>query len=125
MALADIDAYLQTLSFERQQIMQKLRRIVREAAPHSRECISYGMPAFKQHGVLVYFSSNKNHIGFYPTSQPIIVFAERLKPFRTSKGAIQFLWDVPLPEELIKDIVSYRVQEDQMQYEVKLKGRKM
>jgi uncharacterized protein YdhG (YjbR/CyaY superfamily) len=70
------------------------------------------MPAFKQHGVLVYFAGNKNHIGFYPTSSPIRIFKNELINYKTSKGAIQFPIDQAIPTRLVTKIVKYRVAED-------------
>lgn len=124
MSPADIDSYLHALSPDKREVMQQLRQLINKTAPHAKECISYGMPAFKQYGVLVYFAANKNHIGFYPTSQPILYFAEQLKPYSTSKGAVQFLWDVKLPEQLIVDIVKYRLVQDEEQFMMKTKRKK-
>ena len=70
------------------------------------------MPAFKQKRVLVYYAAYKNHIGFYPTSQPIITFQEDLLHFKTSKGAIQFQLNQPLPKDLIQRIVKLRIEAD-------------
>lgn len=92
--------------------LEELRRLIRQATPGATEVISYNMPAFKGRRVLVYYAANKNHIGFYPTSMPIQVFAEELKDFRTSKGAIQFPLDQKLPAALVKKIVRFRVQDD-------------
>lgn len=122
--VADIDSYiLQSLPMQQRQL-QRIREIIRNVAPLAQECISYGMPAFKQHGVLVYFAANKHHIGFYPTSQPIIEFAEQLKPYVTSKGAVQFPWGMDLPEHLIVDIVKYRMVQDEEQYTLKKQRKK-
>lgn len=70
------------------------------------------MPAFRQNKVLVYFAAAKNHIGFYPTSKPIVVFKDELKKYKTSKGAIQFPMDEKIPLGLVTKIVKYRVNED-------------
>jgi hypothetical protein len=74
--------------------------------------MSYGMPAFRQNKVLVYYALNKEHIGFYPTPTPIVHFKKELKKFKTTKGAIQLPVDKPLPVMLIKNIVQLRVYED-------------
>lgn len=76
--------------------------------PAAEERISYSMPAFWQGQVLVYFGANRDFLGFYPTAAPIIEFADQLKPYQTSKGAIQFPYDQPLPVELIKAIAQWR-----------------
>ena len=106
------EEYLATLDEPVRKALQELRTIVAKAAPDSTEVISYGMPAFKQHGVLVWYAANKAHIGFYPSSSPIEIFAEELKPYKTSKGAIQFPFDEKLPVALIKKIVKLRIQQD-------------
>ena len=79
------------------------------ALPAAEERISYSMPAFWQGQVLVYFGANRNFLGFYPTVAPIIAFADQLTPYQTSKGAIQFPYDQPLPVDLIKAMAQWRV----------------
>lgn len=106
-----IDEYISAQDDDRKPVLQQFRKIIRAAAPKAEEVISYGMPAFKQGSVLVYFAAMKEHYGFYPTSKPIEVFKDKLKPYKTSKGAIQFPADKPLPEKLIVEIVKYRVKE--------------
>jgi uncharacterized protein YdhG (YjbR/CyaY superfamily) len=97
-----------------QLLLKQLREIIREAAPEAKEEISYGMPAYRQNGVLVYFAATKKHIGFYPTGSGIAAFSEELTelgyPF--TKGAIQFPMDKPLPKELIQRMVRFRIQDD-------------
>ena len=107
-----IDEYHSTHSPEIQEKLNKLRTIIREVAKDCTETISYNMPAFKQKRVLVYYAAYKNHIGFYPTSQPIITFQEDLLPFKTSKGAIQFQLNQPFPKDLIQRIVKLRIEAD-------------
>lgn len=116
-----IDAYHGLFTAEQQQLLQKMRQAIQQAAPKAIETISYGMPAFKQHKVLVYYAMNKNHIGFYPTANPIVVFKNELAAYKTSKGAIQFPLDKPLPVALIKKIVKLRVAEDAPQTKAKQK----
>ena len=94
--------------------LEELRQIIKEAAPLTVEVISYGMPAFKANSVLVYFVANKNHIGFYPTSSPIVVFKDDLTAYKTSKGAIQLPIKSGIPAALIEKIVKYRIQEDEI-----------
>ena len=106
-----IDEYIAAQDKERQLVLQQFRKIIKAAAPKAEEIISYGMPAFKQGSVLVYFAAGKNHYGFYPTSKPIEIFKNKLKQYKTSKGAIQFPADKPLPEKLITEIVKYRLKE--------------
>jgi uncharacterized protein YdhG (YjbR/CyaY superfamily) len=109
-----IDEYLSAVPENIREILEKLRETIHSAAPSAKEVISYGMPAFKINSVLVYFAVAKNHIGFYPTTSPIVVFKDDLAEYKTSKGAIQFPMDKPLPFDLIRKIVEYRVIEDSM-----------
>ncbi|HSV75783.1 MAG TPA: DUF1801 domain-containing protein [Bacteroidales bacterium] len=107
-----IDEYHAQFPEEIVNVLQQLRMAIKQAAPQLSETISYGMPAFKQNKVLVYYAVNKKHIGFYPTPVPIKVFEKDLAGFKTSKGAIQFPLGKPLPLSLIKKIVKFRVEDD-------------
>ncbi len=108
----DIDEYHSSCPADIQKILEQLRQTIKEAAPKVTETISYGMPAFRQNKVLVYYAIHKEHIGFYPTPKPIEVFKNDLVKYKTSKGAIQFPIDKPLPISLIKKIVKFRAEED-------------
>ena len=110
--LNEIDLYIEGFPENIKILLDELRDIVKSNAPDSTEVISYGMPAYKQNGMLLYFAGNKNHIGLYPTASPIIAFQEELKIYKTSKGAIQFPLDKPLPVDLISRIIRYKVQEN-------------
>ena len=89
-----------------------MRAAIKQAAPKAEEVISYNMPALKLNGVLVYYAAYKNHIGFYPTPNVIRLLADQLATYQTSKGAIQFPIEKPLPIRLIKKIVKFRVFEN-------------
>ncbi len=89
-----------------------MRSTIAKAAPKADEAISYGMPTFKLQGNLVHFAGYKNHIGFYPAPSGIVNFAEDLKKYQTSKGAIQFPIDEKLPLALVTKIVKFRVKEN-------------
>jgi uncharacterized protein YdhG (YjbR/CyaY superfamily) len=106
-----IDEYIAAQDDDKKSVLHQFRKIIKVAAPKAEEVISYGMPAFKYGSVLVYFAAGKNHYGFYPTSKPVEVFKDKLKPYKTSKGAIQFPADKPLPQKLITEIVKYRLKE--------------
>jgi len=108
----NIDDYHAQFPGEIVKVLQQLRMAIKQTAPQLTETISYGMPAFKQNKVLVYYAVNKKHIGFYPTPVPIKVFEKDLAGFKTSKGAIQFPLDKPLPLPLITKIVKFRVEAD-------------
>jgi uncharacterized protein YdhG (YjbR/CyaY superfamily) len=110
----DIDSYLAAQSPEAIEALQRIRQIVKATAPNAEELISYGMPAFKYHGMLVYFAAFKNHCSFFPGGGGIIeTFHEELKNFKTSKGTIQFKFDAPLPSNLLKKIVKLRMKQNE------------
>lgn len=73
-----------------QDILEKLRRVIKESAPMVEETISYRRPAFKLNGYLVFFAAFKNHIGFYPTPSGIVAFKKELSPYKQAKGSVQF-----------------------------------
>jgi len=106
-----IDEYIKSFPADVQVILQTIRRIVREAAPEAVEAISYGIPTFKLGGNLVHFSAYKHHIGFYPTPSGIEQFEAELATYKSSKGAVQFPLDRPVPYDLVKRIVIFRVKE--------------
>jgi uncharacterized protein YdhG (YjbR/CyaY superfamily) len=107
-----IDQYIATFPEDRQALLQAVRAAIREAAPEAVEVISYQMPAFAQDGNLVYFAGLKDHIGFYPTPGGIEAFQDELSRYRTTKGAVNFPVDQPLPLELISKVVRFRVTEN-------------
>lgn len=104
-----IEKYIAGFPEEIQQICQQMRTIIKNAAPDSKEIISYGMPAYHQSGNLVYFAAHTHHIGLYPTSSAVEQFKSELKEYKHSKGAIQFPYQKPLPVDLISRIVHFRV----------------
>lgn len=110
--IKSIDDYINQFPDDIKNRLVTIRTAIKKAAPKSVEVISYGMPAFKQNKVLVYFAAGKNHIGFYPTPKPIVVFSKELEGYKTSKGAIQFPLDKKIPLTLISKITKYRVKED-------------
>jgi uncharacterized protein YdhG (YjbR/CyaY superfamily) len=109
--LKTIDEYIATFPKEVQDVLEKIRSAIRESAPKAEEAISYGIPAFRLNGSRgsVYFAGWKNHIGFYPTPSGIEAFKNELAPFKQEKGSIQFPLDKPIPYDLVKKIVRYRV----------------
>ena len=108
----NIDEYIEQFPANVQAILQKLRAAIKKNAPAAEEVISYRMPAFNYHGILVYFAAYENHIGFYPTASPMIAFKDKLNNYKTSKGAIQFPIDKAIPLTLVKDIVKFRIKEN-------------
>ncbi|CZR08876.1 iron chaperone [Trichococcus ilyis] len=106
-----IDAYISRYDEDIQAILQEFRRLIREEAPDATERISYQMPTFYLNGNLVHFAVQKNHIGFYPAPSGVAAFKEELADYKTSKGAIQFPLTKPIPYELVRRIVRFRVEE--------------
>lgn len=108
-----IDEYIFLQPKEVQVYLQKLRQTIKSAAPNAEETISYKMPAFRYHGMLVYFAAFKNHYSLFPANGSIIAtMNEELKKYKTGKGTIQFTYGKPLPVALIKKIVKARVQQN-------------
>lgn len=118
-----VDEYISGQDEAVQPKLQQIRKIIKDTVPAAIEIISYGMPAYKMHHVLLYFAAGKKHIGFYPTASPIVFFADELKGFKTSKGAIQFPANQELPLELIKKITDFRMQEDEAGHKKAIKSR--
>ena len=87
---------------------------IRSAAPpEATETISYGMPAFKYKGVLVWFAAFSKHCSLFPTASVVEAFKNELKGFSTSKGTIHFPADKPLPTALVKRLVKARVAQNE------------
>jgi len=107
------DEYISFFPQNVQVALQQVRQAIKDAAPQAQEVVSYGMPAFKQKGILVWFGAFKKHIGFFPKVSAMEAFKEQLADYQTSKGTIRFPLDKPIPIGLIKEIVKFRVKEDQ------------
>jgi uncharacterized protein YdhG (YjbR/CyaY superfamily) len=105
-----IDEYIADCKEPVQRLLNELRQAILQAAPDAQETISYQMPAFRLSGNLVYFAACKNHIGFYPTSSGIEAFRSELSAYKTSQGAVQFPLNQPLPLDLVRRMVKYRVE---------------
>ena len=109
---ATIDDYIASFAVEVQLKLQQIRAVIQSAAPEALEKISYQIPTFYFNGNLVHFAVQKHHIGFYPAPSGIDRFKEELLPYKTSKGAVQFPLDKPIPFGLIRKITAYRYQEN-------------
>lgn len=107
-----IDEYVALFPENVQDILEKIRQTIKESAPKAEEAIIYGIPTFKLDGNLVHFGTFKNHIGFYPTPSAIKFFKKELSSYKQSKGAVQFQMNEPIPFEIIKKIVKFRVKEN-------------
>ncbi|NYT04378.1 MAG: hypothetical protein GKC00_06715 [Candidatus Methanofastidiosa archaeon] len=109
----DIDDYIKDFPKEVQTRLKKIRETIKEVAPDAEEKISYGMPTFTLKGNnLVHFAAYNKHIGFYPTPSGIEKFKDDISVYAWSKGAVQFPLDKPVPYDLIREIVAFRVKEN-------------
>ncbi len=107
-----IDEYIAEFPHETQKVLQEVRALIRTSAPEATETISYAIPTFDLNGRhLVHFAGYEKHIGFYPTSSGIAAFKEELKPYKSAKGSLQFPLGQPMPADLIRRIVGFRVAE--------------
>ena len=92
--------------------LEHLRQTIKLAAPEAQEVISYQMPGYKFHGVLVWFAAFKNHYGFYCIPDVLQKFKDQLTAYEITKSAIRIPLDIPVPEKLISDIVQFAVKEN-------------
>lgn len=105
-----IEQYIESFDSEKQAILWEILHIIRQVAPPDTiETISYKMPTLRSNGNLIHFALFKNHLGVYPGPDAIVHLASELKIYKTSKGAIQFPLDKPLPKKLIEDILLYNI----------------
>lgn len=108
---ATITAYIAMAPAAVRPALRRLRDTIAKAAPEAEEAIRYRMPTFIWHGNLVHFAVFDRHIGFYPTPSAIVRFVKELAAYPTSKGAVQFPLDEPLPLPLVDRIVRFRIAE--------------
>lgn len=107
------EAYILQFPKETQLLLQQVRELIKKAAPGAEETISYGMPAFRLQGMLVYYAAWKSHIGLYPASSATFKsFEKELASYTTSKGAIQFPYEKKIPVRLLTAIIKFRVKEN-------------
>ena len=116
---SSIDEYIRAFPRDVQKKLSDLRSTIHRAAPDAVERIAYRMPTFFQKKNLVHFAAYAHHIGFYPTPSAIAACKDELTRYVTSKGAIQFPIDEPLPLDLVTRIVKFRVAENEAKAGVK------
>jgi uncharacterized protein YdhG (YjbR/CyaY superfamily) len=107
-----VDEYIAQFPEDVQQILVKIREVIKASAPQAEEKISYQMPAFYLNGGLVWFGAYKQHVGFYPKTSGMEVL-EELSAYKGTKGSVHFPLDKPMPYELISKMVKIRVAENQ------------
>ena len=108
-----IAAYIEGFPAEIRTLLEAVRKTISETAPEAIESIGYGIPTYKLNGNLVHFAAFKQHIGFYPGPSGILQFETQLKTYKTSKGAVQFPFNQPIPHELIAEITRFRIAENE------------
>ena len=109
-----VDDYLAAAPYDVEPRLAEMRRVVREALPDAEETIDHNIPAYRQHGVVVVqLAGQPEHtsLNFFPTAGAFARFDEQLRPYATSKSAVRFSLDEPLPLELIADIARFRLTE--------------
>ncbi|WP_421978677.1 iron chaperone [Roseivirga seohaensis] len=108
----EVAQYISGFSDEVSSVLSEIRTLIQQAVPNAEECISYGIPTFKLNGKsLVHFAAYKNHIGFYATPTGHTEFAKELSQYKQGKGSVQFPLSQPMPLNLIKRIVEFRMKE--------------
>lgn len=110
--VADIDEYIAATPPAVRPVLREIRRIIRTTAPEAQEVISYRMPAFRLHGMLVYLAAFKHHIGLYPPVSGNAALEKAIRPYAGPKGNLKFALDRPIPYALIRRIVRFRVQQN-------------
>jgi uncharacterized protein YdhG (YjbR/CyaY superfamily) len=108
-----VDEYIASFPPSTAKLLSTMRKTIKAAAPKAEELISYQMPAYKYKGVLVYFAAFEKHIGFYATPTGHVSFKNELSKYKTGKGSVQFPLTEPLPLDLVKRIVQFRVKENE------------
>jgi uncharacterized protein YdhG (YjbR/CyaY superfamily) len=108
----DIDGYVSQFPADVRAVLRDVREAIRRAAPEAEETISYQMPAFRQHGILVYFAAWKKHIGLYPPISGDKAVEKAIARYAGPKGNLQFPLDEPMPLTLIERIVKLRLKQD-------------
>lgn len=118
-----VDEYLAALPEDARATLEKLRKTIKAAAPKATEVISYQMPGYKYHGMLVFFAAFKDHCSLFPGSSVISTYKDDLKSYETSKGTIRFPIDKPLPATLVRKLVKARIAENEARAKAKEKKK--
>lgn len=124
MVFNSIDEYIAIFPEETQKILKEVRAVIQAAAPQAKEKISYQMPTFALEGNLVHFAAYKSHIGFYPAPRGIEEFKDELSQYKGAKGSVQFPLDKPMPYDLMRRIVVFRVADNLKNAKAKTKKGK-
>jgi uncharacterized protein YdhG (YjbR/CyaY superfamily) len=122
--ITTVDAYIKAVPAKNRKAFEELHHLVIDNIPDGESCMSYGMPAVKLHGIVVYYAYWEKHMAIYPMPSALKEFAAELVGYVTSKSTIQFPHGTALPKQLIKDIVKFRVAENKLKAELKKKKSK-
>ncbi len=114
-----IDDYIADQQANVRPLLEKLRQVINKNAPDALEFISYGMPAYKLHGMLLYFAAFTNHYSLFAFPSAIVAFKDKLKGYELSKGTIKFPFNKPVPVKLITEIVKFKVEENVYKHQAK------
>ncbi|GMO41355.1 MAG: iron chaperone [Termitinemataceae bacterium] len=118
-----IDDYIATFETDIQQTLGEIRNFIKNEVPDATEKIAYGMPTFYLNGNLVHFAAFKDHYGFFPNPSGIDAFKAELAPYRSGKGTLRFALDKPIPWEIIKKVVQFRVRENAEKFDLRNKAK--
>jgi uncharacterized protein YdhG (YjbR/CyaY superfamily) len=116
-----VKEYIQQIPLSQRKQFNELHETIVQTAPDAESCISYGMPAIKQHGIVVYYANWEKHMAIYPMPSALKAFADSLDAYVTSTSTIQFPHGKSIPKKLIKDIVKFRLDENKKKWELKKK----
>jgi uncharacterized protein YdhG (YjbR/CyaY superfamily) len=111
-AATNFEEYARGFPRDVQQLLRKMRKTIRKAAPEAEETISYRIPALRLTRILVWYGAHAGHIGFYPGASAIAAFKEELSAYKSAKGSVQFPFHEPLPLDLVSRMVKFRVEHD-------------
>ena len=115
----NVDEYIKRYPAKVQSTLQKIRKTIKKAAPDAEEVISYGIPGYKYHGILIFFAAFENHISVYPAPRSSKLFKKELEAYKGGKGTVQFPISKPIPFDLITRITNFRVKENEEKLVVK------
>lgn len=109
----NVDEYIRSFPLPAKAALQNIRKTIKAAAPKAEELISYGIAGYKYHGMLIYFAGFTNHVSVYPAPRTAERFKKELTGYKGGKGTVQFPLDKPIPLDLVKRIVKYRMKQNE------------
>lgn len=122
--ITTVDAYIKAVPAKNRKAFEEFHHLVVDNIPNGEACMSYGMPAVKLHGIVVYYAYWEKHMAIYPMPSALKQFAAELDGYVTSKSTIQFPHGTALPKKLIKDIVKFRLKENNEKAALKKAAKK-